>query len=545
VSDGRKRRRKTLGTAYLVGAGPGDPDLITLRGHELLGQADAIVFDALANPELLRAAREHNRARVELHDVGKRGGEAETSARQESINELLIRLVRQGKRVVRLKGGDPLVFGRGGEEAQALADAGLPFEIVPGVTAGIAAPAYAGIPVTHRGMSTSVTFVTGHEDPMKGAPQTDWGALARAGGTIVLYMGMRKLPGIVASLMSAGMQGEMPAAVIEWGTMNRQRTVVATLETIVDHAEREGIGAPAITVIGWTVVLRDDLAWFDRRPLFGQRILVTRAGESPGVSGLGAKLREWGADVVEIASTRIVPTEQVALRDRLQRLTEYSWVIFTSANAVNYFWDGLSRIGLDARSLAPLRICAVGPATAATLATRGIVADVQPRRFAAEGVLDALRERADIAGANILYPCAEGARPTLQNGLVQLGARVDRVHLYRSEADDSNVALLRTEMEKGDIALAAFTSASAVRAFAVAVGPALLSHVRAASIGPVTSDALREAGIDVNIEAEEATLDGLVRAILMASASGDDVAGLDSPSGESDEDDSSVMGDDA
>ncbi len=545
MTSGKKRRRRGPGTAYLVGAGPGDPDLITVRGRDLLSSADAIVYDALANPELVRTAQENSAAPIELHDVGKRGGDAEGSARQDSINELLVRLVKQGKRVVRLKGGDPLVFGRGGEEAQALAESGLPFEIVPGVTAGIAAPAYAGIPVTHRGLSTSVTFVTGHEDPMKGAPHTDWSALAKSGGTIVLYMGVRKLPSVVEALMKAGMQGEMPAAVIEWGTMNRQRTVVGTLDTIADKVAQESIGAPAIAVIGWTVVLRDELAWFDRRPLFGRRILVTRAGEAGGSSGLGNKLRAYGADVMEIASTRIVPVEQVALRDTLERLQEYSWLIFTSGNAVNFFWDGLSRLGRDARALAGMRVCAVGPATAATLSARGVTADIQPQRFAAEGLLEVLRERGDIDGAKVLYPCAEGARGVLPDGLQKLGAHVDRVHLYRSEADKGNAELLRAEVQSGTLALAAFTSASAVRAYANAVGPELLSAVRAASIGPITSDALRQAGVDIALEAEESTLDGLVRAILLFAADDDDMPAFGSESETGDEEDFSLPGDDA
>jgi uroporphyrinogen III methyltransferase/synthase len=267
----------TSGIVYLVGAGPGDPGLLTLRGGELLVTCDAIVNDALANPALLALASVRERETpVELHDVGKRGGASE-SAKQDEINALLVRLGNEGKRVVRLKGGDPLVFGRGSEEAQALAAAGVPFEIVPGVTAGIAAPAYAGIPVTHRGASTSVTFVTGHEDPLKEKNTVDWSALARAGGTIVLYMGVKSLPRIASALIGGGMPGETPAAAIRWGTYGRQQTVTATISTLAEEIQRAGLEAPVITVIGPVVSLREAIAWFDRRPLFGKRILVTRA----------------------------------------------------------------------------------------------------------------------------------------------------------------------------------------------------------------------------------------------------------------------------
>jgi uroporphyrinogen III methyltransferase/synthase len=265
------------GVVYLVGAGPGDPGLLTLRGGELLVACDAIVYDALANPALLSLASVHERdTPVELHDVGKRGGASE-SANQDEINALLVRLGREGKRVVRLKGGDPLVFGRGSEEAQALAQAGVPFEIVPGVTAGIAAAAYAGIPVTHRGVATSVTFVTGHEDPAKDTTQVDWTALARAGGTIVLYMAVKTLPRIAAKLIDGGMSADTPAAAVQWGTHPHQRTVTGTLTTLSDVMQREGISAPVITIIGAVVSLREEIAWFDQRPLFGKRIVVTRA----------------------------------------------------------------------------------------------------------------------------------------------------------------------------------------------------------------------------------------------------------------------------
>ena len=516
---GEKRKaRKAFGCAYLVGAGPGDPGLITVRGRELLQSADAIVYDALANPELLRLPRAEGSRAPEMHDVGKRGGDPGGSERQDAINELLVQLVRQGKQVVRLKGGDPFVFGRGGEEAQRLAEAGLPFEIVPGVTAGIAAPAYAGIPVTHRGLATSVTLVTGHEDPMKGAPQADWNALARSGGTIVLYMGIKKLPEVAKALIAGGMPGEIPAAAIQWGTRPQQKTVVATLESLAQHATAEGIQAPAIIVIGWTVVLREEIAWFDRKPLFGEHIIVARAGDSSGDSKLAARLREHGAEVWDIASTRLVPLPSKDSSKLLEQLADFGWVVFTSANAVEFFWRALESRKLDSRALGAAKVAAVGPATSAALKQRGIVVDVQARRFAAEGLVDAMSEHGSIQGERILYPCAEGARPTLEIGLAELGASVERVNIYRSEPDKSAGEEIERILEGKSATLAAFTSASSVRAFIAAAGIDKARAIRAASIGPTTTESLREAGMNVVAEAQEATIDGLVRAILLVTA---------------------------
>ena len=511
----RETKRSTRrGIAYLVGAGPGDPGLITVRGRELLDEADAIVHDALANPALLTrdgAAA----APPELYDVGKRGGDA-SSASQDSINELLVKLVREGKRVVRLKGGDPLVFGRGGEEAQALTEAALPFEIVPGVTAGIAAPAYAGIPVTHRGLSTSVTFVTGHEDPDKTAQITNWSALAHSGGTLVLYMAVKSLPRIAGALIGAGMPEEMPAAAIEWGTHPRQRTVVATLGTLAEEMDLAGISPPVIVVIGWTVVLRDEIAWFDQRPLFGRRIVVTRAEEGQSRRGLGGRLRQIGADVIDAPLTRIEPLDPAPLRDALERLEEFQWVCFTSANGVRYFWDGLRAMNLDARALAGAKVCAVGPMTADALRQRGIAVDVVAERFVAEGLLEALGTREDVFGTRVLYAAAEGARETLPLGLEAMGADVERVALYRSVPEAASIERLRATLAQQPADLVTFTSASAVRSFAEAMGDAVARETAVASIGPATSEAAREAGMTIAIEAPQSTLAGLVAAIVDA-----------------------------
>ena len=493
-----------VGIVYLVGAGPGDPGLITVRGRELIERCDAIVYDALANPTL------YEESRAELHNVGKRGGGVD-SARQDEICALLVRLAREGKDVVRLKGGDPFVFGRGSEEAQALAAASIPFEVVPGVTAGIAAPAYAGIPVTHRGLATSVTFVTGHEDPAKGDPTVDWEALARAGGTLVLYMGVRSLARIVQALLRGGLSPSTAAAAVQWGTRPDQRTLVATLVTLEERVLAEGLEAPVIFVIGDVVSLHSEIAWLEQRPLFGWRVLVTRA-QSPR-STLADELAVAGAEVVEAPATRIESLEPGRLRAAISHLDAYDWLIFTSQNGVNIFWTALRDCGLDARALAALRVAAVGPATAGALLERGIAVDVTPERFVAEGVLEALTKLESMAGMRVLYIAAEGARDVLPNGLTKLGARVDVVTVYRSTPDDAGCEAMRAFAARAnDRAVAAFTSASAVRAFADAVGEAGRS-VGAASIGPATSAAAREAGLDVRVEAEQSTIPALVKAI--------------------------------
>ncbi|MEO7087080.1 MAG: uroporphyrinogen-III C-methyltransferase [Gemmatimonadaceae bacterium] len=505
------------GIVYLVGAGPGDPGLLTLRGGELLVTADAIVFDALANPALLALASVQDRETpVELHDMGKRGGGDMVSASQDDLNSLLIRLAGEGKRVVRLDGGDPFVFGRGSEEAQALRAAGVRFEVVPGVTAGIAAPAYAGIPVTHRGMSTSVTFVAGHEDPGEGATGNDWAALARAGGTIVLYRSVKNLPRIASLLIDGGRSPDTPAAAVQWGTHPHQKTVVATLATLADAIAREGVKAPVIAIIGDVVSLRDDIAWFDTRPLYGKRLVVTRARSQ--AASLSERLTAAGAEVTEMPATRIEVADPAPLANALGRLSEFGWVIFTSQNAVRIFWDALTAFGRDARALAGLQIAAVGPATAAALLDHGLSVDVSPDRFVAEALLDALRERPDVRGARVLYAAAEGARDTLPEGLADLGAIVERIHLYRSVPDGDGAAELRALVLADKVDLVTFTSASAVRAFVDAVGADAAARVPCASIGPITSAAAREAGIDVSIEAAESTIPGLVDTIVAAFA---------------------------
>jgi uroporphyrinogen III methyltransferase/synthase len=497
------------GIVFLVGAGPGDPGLITVRGKKLIESADAIVYDALANKELLPADAVEA-GHPELFDVGKRGGDNK-SVPQSDINELLVRLARDGKRVVRLKGGDPFVFGRGSEEAQALNDASVPFEVVPGVTAGIAAPAYAGIPVTHRGLGTSVTFVTGHEEPGKATTQTNWNALAKAGGTIVLYMGVKTLPTIAAALIEGGMPGEIPAAAIQWGTLPRQRTVVATLETLAEMAAAAGVTAPVITIIGWPVILRDEIDWYERRPLFGKRIVVTRAAQQSSV--LTDRLAELGADVLEMPAMKIARLDLAPLRAEMAALEGYQWLIFTSQNAVSIFWEQLLGSGRDARSFAGLSIAAVGPATAGALLERGIAVDVIPERFVAEGLLEKLGERDDVAGARVLYVTAEGSREVLPEGLEGLGAEVNIIHAYRSIRDGAGANKLKKALDSGTVSAVTFTSASAVRGYVDAVSEELSLRAPAVTIGPQTSEAVTKAGIELLGEAEESTTDGLLAAV--------------------------------
>jgi len=499
----------SAGKVFLVGAGPGDPGLITVRGKKLIESADAVVYDALANRDLLPAdAKEAGHP--ELFDVGKRGGDTK-SVSQSDINELLVQLARSGKRVVRLKGGDPFVFGRGSEEAQALNDAAVPFEVVPGVTAGIAAAAYAGIPVTHRGLATSVTFVTGHEDPAKSSTQTDWKALAKAGGTIVLYMGVKTLPSIASELIAGGMPAEMPAAAVQWGTLSKQKTVTATLETIAEEAAKNGISAPVITVIGWPVILRDEINWFESRPLFGRRIVVTRAAQQS--QSLVDKLIELGADVIEMPATRIARLDLAPLRQAIADIDLYQWLIFTSQNAVSIFWEQLLGGGRDARALAGLAIAAVGPATAGALLERGIAVDIVPERFVAEGLLEKLGERDDVANSRILYVTAEGSREVLPEGLESLGATVEVIQAYRSISDGSGAARLRKALDSGTVSAVTFTSASAVRGYVSVVGEEMIQKSPAISIGPQTTEAVNEAGIELLGEAEDSTIDGLVAAV--------------------------------
>jgi uroporphyrinogen III methyltransferase/synthase len=480
-------------TVYLVGAGPGDPGLITARGLELVRAAEVLVYDRLAGRRLVAEAPPG----CLLLDAGKAPGRQAMT--QEETNAALVEHGRTGRLVVRLKGGDPFVFGRGSEEAEALRAAGVAFEVVPGITSAIAVPAYAGIPVTHRGLSTRFTVVTGHEDPTKGGSDVDWGALARAGGTLVILMGVGRLAEIAAELVAGGRDPATPVAVIRDGTLSTQATVTGTLATIAEVAA--GVRPPAVTVVGEVVELREQIAWAERRPLHGVSVAVTRARAQ--ARGLADRLAALGAWVLEAPLIRIEP-----LRGPDIDPSAYDVVCLTSPNSPRLL---LARLGGDARRLAGVEVAAIGPGTAGALREVGIVADVVAERFVAEGLLDALAARTE--GRRFLVARAEDARDALPDGLRAAGAAaVDVVPLYRT----------RFERPAGVDAVAAdlvtFTSSSTVRAFATAYANANLATVRGVSIGPVTTATMRELGVGVVAQAERHDLDGLVAAVLAAAA---------------------------
>jgi uroporphyrinogen III methyltransferase/synthase len=487
-------------TVYLVGAGPGDPGLITVRGAEVLRGADVVVYDRLASPALLGLAPEH----AELISVGKAPGRVEMS--QPDINALLVERGATGARVVRLKGGDPFVFGRGGEEAEALAAAGIGFEIVPGITSAIAAPMYAGIPVTHRGVSTHFTVVTGHEDPAKDRTDVDWEALARAGGTLVILMGAGHLADIAVRLVAGGRSPDTPVAAVRNGTRPDQQTVRATLATIADA----GVRAPSAIVVGDVAEL--ELAWFESRPLFGRTVVVTRAREQ--ASELRARLELLGAAVLELPSIAIEPLEF-----DVPDLGSYAWVVFTSVNGVTAFFErGLVPAGLDARAFRSARVAAIGPGTAAALAGWGIRPDVVPERFVAESLLDAFPAPSG-AGERALLARAELARDVLPAGLAERGYDVEVLPLYRTLPAAPDPDTLE-RVRRGEVDALTFTSSSTVSNFSDLVGTAPDPQPLVVSIGPVTSTTARERGLRVDVEASEHTIDGLVDALLGALGAG-------------------------
>jgi uroporphyrinogen III methyltransferase/synthase len=493
------------GTVYLVGAGPGDPGLLTLRAAELLERADVLVYDALASAEVVERA-----AKAERIYAGKRGGRANVMS-QEEISALLVELAGKHATVVRLKGGDPFVFGRGGEEALELARAGVPYEVVPGITAGIAGPAYAGIPVTHRGLSTSVTLVTGHEDPAKAGTDLDWESLAKGTGTLVFYMSVGKMEENFARLLGAGRPADTPAAAVEWGTHPRQRTVAGTLATLPALAREANVGAPSVVVVGGVVSLRGELGWFDRRPLSGRRVVVTRARAQ--ASGFAASLRELGAEVVQLPVIRIAPPEDAApLRAAAEAAGTFDWIVFTSANGVDRFFAALAEGGRDARALGGVSLCAIGPATAGELAKHGVRADLVPDEFVAESALAALVAATELAGKRILIPRAAEARAVLPDGLRERGAEVVEVAAYRTVHDGSGADEVRRALDAGEVDWVTFTAGSTVRSFAALVG-ADVGRARVASIGPITSATVRELGMRVDVEAEEYTIPGLLKAV--------------------------------
>lgn len=497
------------GIVYLVGAGPGDYKLITLKGLECVKQAECIVYDRLADDRLLAYARPD----AELIYVGK--ASSEHTMKQDEINQVLVDRAKAGKVVARLKGGDPFVFGRGGEEALALLEQGLPFEVVPGVTSAIAAPAYAGIPVTHRGIATSFAVVTGHEDPTKGESGIRWDKLAQGPDTLVFLMGVENLPHISAQLIKHGRSAETPAAIVRWGTKPEQEVWLTTLGSAADDAARHQIKPPAIFLVGEVARLREKLAWFDNKPLFGKTVLVTRAREQASL--LTERLEALGARCFEAPVIKVVPPDSYQqLDDSITRLADYHWLIFTSVNGVDAFFDRLHRQKLDARALGKVKVAAIGAATAARLKEQGVYADLIPVEFRAEGIIAALAPQVQ-AGANILIPRALVARDILPEKLTEMGAKVDVVPAYRTVAGEADSAKLQSMLAAGEIDLITFTSSSTVTNMLTLLGEnaaQLLNSAVVACIGPVTAGTCKDNDIRRDIIAGEFTIAGLVEAIV-------------------------------
>jgi uroporphyrinogen III methyltransferase/synthase len=495
---------------YLVGAGPGDPGLITVKGRKCIQQADVIIYDYLASPALLNDARES----AQLIYVGKKGGDHTLS--QDEINSLIVEKARSGGIVCRLKGGDPFIFGRGGEEAEVLFKAGLPFEIVPGVTSAIAAAAYAGIPLTHRKLASTLAFITGHEDPEKEETGINWSSLASGIGTLVFFMGVKNLPHITRNLIDHGKPANTPVALIQWGTTSSQKTVTGTLESIVEKARSAGIKAPAIIVVGDVVHLRKKLKWFETRPLLGKRIVVTRARQQ--ASDLVGLLSDLGAACLEYPTIKIMPSADARpLKNAAEKLNVYDWVVFTSVNGVIYFFEQLFAAGKDVRALGHLKTAAIGPATAEKLREFGLISDIVPKTYRAESLVEAFKAE-QLTGKKILLPRAKEARPILMKELKRMGAEVEEVPAYETLKVTENIDDLVHQLENRRIDLITFTSSSTVKNFK-ALLPAekftkLIQGVTIASIGPITSDTATALGFDVRITADSFTITGLVEAIL-------------------------------
>ena len=497
------------GKVYLVGAGPGDPALVTLKAVERLRQAEVIIYDYLANEELLDFAPPES----ERIYVGKKAGDHAMS--QEEINELL---VDKGSKwvVVRLKGGDPFIFGRGGEEALALGEAGVEFEIIPGVTSAIAVPAYAGIPLTHRGVSSSVAFVTGHEMAGKESSAIHWDRLATGVGTLVFLMGVKNLASIASQLVAHGRSEETPVAVIRWGTTVGQQTVTGALGNIARIVEDAGIKPPAIIVVGEVVGLHQQLNWFEERPLFGKRVVVTRAREQ--ASDFRILLEKKGAHCLEFPTIEVVEPDSWTYVDRaIGRLEDYDWVIFTSVNGVRFFFRRLGEQGEDVRALRGVRIGAIGPKTAAALTNRGLRLDLVPSEYRAEAVIDALGKQG-VHGKNFLLPRAAKAREILPQKLNEMGARVDVVTVYETIRPPGKGDEVRRLLQKGDIACLTFTSSSTVENFA-AMFPdedlvSLVGHAAVACIGPITAETARLHGLEVTVMPSEYTIEALTAKIV-------------------------------
>ena len=501
---------KHTGTVYLVGAGPGDAGLLTLRGAELLARADVVVYDALVNPDLLRLAPKT----AEIIYGGKRA--KDHAIPQEELNQLLVTKAREGKTVVRLKGGDPYIFGRGGEEAEEIAAAKIPFEVVPGVSSIVAGPNYAGIPLTHREHCSSFTVITGHEDPTKDETALDYEQLARTPGTKVVLMGVERIRQIADSLVAHGMDKSTPVGMVRWGTTGRQQSIEGTLATIADVVVEKKFTAPAVTVIGGVVKLRRQLNWFEQRPLFGQRVVVTRTREQ--ASELTRQLHDLGAEVLEIPTIKIVPPEErVALVEALNGIGDYDWLIFTSPNGVTAFFEYFFKAYEDVRALGNVRIAAVGPATAAKIKEHHLRVDVMPDQYLTKKVASAISGFESVENLRFLMLRAQVANPELPKTLEEMGAIVDDVAVYKTEpeTEDRNGAAARLLEEGAD--WITFTSSSTVENFHARFDlPKLLQafpQMKTISIGPETSKALAALGLEPTVEARQHTIDGIVKVL--------------------------------
>jgi len=496
---------RSKGICYLAGAGPGDIGLVTLKVQEVVKEAEVIVYDYLCNPEILAWAP----AGVEIIYAGKKAGHH--TLKQEEIDALLVEKTRAGKRVVRLKGGDPFLFGRGGEEAEALAAAGLRFEIIPGVTSALAAPAYAGIPVTHRDHAAQLTIFTGHEDPAKTESSLDFRQLAATPGTKVMLMGVERIGVITARLIENGAAPGTPIALVRWGTTGRQQTLRGSLADIAAKVEATGFKAPAVAVIGEVVGLRDALNWFEERPLFGKRIVVTRTRKQAG--GLSAALRRLGADVFELPTIRIVPPEDLLEFGRLvQDAHQYDWLVFTSPNGVTAFFEMFYKIFTDAREIGGVRIAAIGPATAARVREFHLHVDLQPAEFVAEGVVRAFQKDGSVENQKILLARAEQSREVLPRELTKLGAIVDEAIAYRTVAETEDISGAHARFREEGADLITFTSSSTVENF-LALQLPWPAGLKTASIGPITSKTMQASGLTVDLEARQYDIPGLVQAI--------------------------------
>jgi uroporphyrinogen III methyltransferase/synthase len=506
------------GKVYLVGAGPGDSELITLKAARCLAEADVVIYDRLVDNRLL----EEVPAKAELIYVGKKAGYH--TIKQPEINQFLINKAKEGKIVVRLKGGDPFLLGRGGEEAEALADENIPFEVVPGVTSATAVPAYAGIPVTHRSFASSLAIITGHEDPAKGDSRIAWDKLATGADTLVFFMGMGNLAHIAEELIRNGRSPSTPVAVIREGTTPRQQTVVGTIADIAAKAAQSRIESPALIVVGDVVKLRKRLSWFDKQPLFGKRVLVTRTRKQASI--LSQLLARHGALPVELPTIEIeVIPDNKELDRAIARLSDYSWLIFTSANGVEIFFGRLRALGHDARELGKTKLCAIGPATAAALERYGLIADRIPQEYVSEAIADSLQGE-NISGMRVLLPRAAGATSELVNRLGQLGAGVDEIAIYRAVLPKADTDGGKQMLLAGEIDITTFTSSSTVEHLVSLLGSKweAVNRTRVACIGPVTAATAARLGVRVDVVAKEHTIPGLVQALIKDCRKGKEVS---------------------